>query len=363
MTDQTWEPMNELKKRKKIKLLLCIFLLLLYSKAFSQNTPNEISVLFYNVENLFDIKNDPLTSDDEFTPKGDRRWTYKRFLKKLNDLSKVLLNVSGWYPPELIALCEVENRYVLEKLLNDTPLQRFPYKIIHKESPDPRGIDVALLYNNEQFYPLEYQYFPLKNQDDSDIRTREILYVSGIVNKSDTIHLFANHWPSRYSGLLESQSLRNLAARTLRNQIEILHKNHPNPKIIIVGDFNDQPTDESLSLHLDAKNISESESDIIPDTRKLYNLSYPWMEDETGTLKYQSQWSVFDQIIVSGSLLNTEGSIFTKPEWAQIVKLPFLFENDERYGGQKTNRTYNGFRYQGGFSDHLPILLKLRFNH
>ncbi len=361
MTDQTWEPMNELKKRKKIKLLLFLFLLLFYSIAFSQNTPHEISVLFYNVENLFDIKNDPNTLDDEFTPNGDRRWTYKRFVKKLNDLSKAILSSSGWNPPELIALCEIENRYVIERLLNDTPLRRYPYRIIHKESPDPRGIDVALLYNNEHFYPLNYQYFPLKNPDDSDIKTREILYVSGIINKTDTIHLFANHWPSRYSGLLESQSLRNLAARTLRKQIEILHENHPNPKIIIIGDFNDQPTDESLTLHLGTKNISETE--IIPDTRKLYNLSYPWINNELGTLKYQSQWSVFDQIIVSGSLLNTESSIFTKPEWAQIVKLPFLLEKDERYGGQKTNRTYNGFRYQGGFSDHLPILLKLRFNH
>ena len=342
MKDQIWEPMSELKKRKKIKLLLFFFFLLSYSTAFSQNVPNEISVLFYNVENLFDIKNDPHTLDDEFTPRGDRRWTYKRFEKKLNDLSKTILSASGWKPPELIALCEIENRYVLERLLNDTPLQRFPYKIIHKESPDPRGIDVAFLYNNEHFYPLEYQYFPLKNPDDSDIKTREILYVSGIINKSDTIHLFANHWPSRYSGLLESQPLRNLAARTLRRQIELLQENHPNAKIILIGDFNDQPTDESLSLHLGTENISESV--IIPDTQKLYNLSYQWMNEELGTLKYQSQWSVFDQIIVSGALLNKESSIFTEPEWAQIVKLPFLLENDDRYGGQKTNRTYYGFR-------------------
>jgi len=351
--------MSELKRKRKTKFFLACILLFFSAEIFSQNTPEEFNILFYNVENLFDIKNNPETLDDEFTPSGERRWTYKRFQKKLLDISKVILNASGWKPPQLVALCEVENMYVLEKLLSDTPLQSHSYKIIHKESPDRRGIDVTLLYNEKEFYPIEYQYIPLKNQSDSVLQTREILYVSGILAETDTIHLFANHWPSRYSGLLESLENRTLAAKTLRNKIEELQQKFANPKIVIMGDFNDQPSDESLLLHLGAVEIPQPST---TDAQQLYNLSFPWMKDDLGTLKYQSQWSVFDQIIITGSLLNTSEQIFTRPEWASIVKLPFLFEKDERYGGLKTYRTYSGFRYNGGFSDHLPVMLKIQLN-
>jgi endonuclease/exonuclease/phosphatase family metal-dependent hydrolase len=351
--------MSELKKRRETKFFLACILLFFPAEIFSQNTPNEFTILFYNVENLFDLKDDPKTLDDEFTPSGDRRWTYKRFQKKLLDISKVILNASGWKPPQLVALCEVENSYVLEKLLSETPLQAHPYKIIHKESPDRRGIDVALLYNENEFYPTDYQYIPLKDRQDSVLQTREILYVSGILAETDTVHLFANHWPSRYSGLLESHENRTLAARVLRKKAEELQEKFLNPKIIIVGDFNDQPTDESILLHLGAIQIPKNGE---TDAQQLYNLSFPWMNEELGTLKYQSQWSVFDQIIVTGSLLNTDGQLFTRPEWANTAKLPFLFEKDERYGGLKINRTYSGFRYNGGFSDHLPVLLKIQLN-
>ena len=316
--------------------------------------------MFYNVENLFDTKDDPLTSDDEFTPQGARRWTNKRFNKKLNDLAKVILSASGWETPGLIALCEVENQYALDKLRENTPLKKMSYKTIHKDSPDFRGIDVAFLYDEAVFYPLEYHYFPLTGPDGEILKTREILYVSGVIAGSDTIHLFANHWPSRYSGLLESKDLRKLAAETLRSQVEKLQENYVNPKIVIVGDFNDQPDDESVSVHLGAEEFADVED--FNDMLKLWNLSYAWMNKEIGTLKYQSQWSVFDQIIVSGALLHQENGLFTRPEWAQIAKLPFLLEKDERWGGQRLNRTYYGFKYQGGFSDHLPVLLKLRIN-
>lgn len=352
--------MSELKKRMKNKALLFCLFILICGKTFPQQNSNETTILFYNVENLFDIKDNPETNDDEFTPKGDRRWTYKRFNQKIQNISKVILSASGWEPPEVVALCEIENRFVLEMLISKTPLESYPYKIIHKESPDSRGIDVALLYNENDFYPLEYKYIPLRLENDSVLSSREILYVSGIVKNTDTLHIFVNHWPSRYSGLLESQSLRNLAANILRTEIEILQEKHSKPNIVIVGDFNDQPSDESILVHLGAAEYSENSSNI--DENQIYNLSFSWMNQELGTLKYQSQWSVFDQIMVSGNLLKTENKLFTRPEWAKIVQLPFLLEKDERYGGIKTNRTYYGFRYQGGFSDHLPVLLKLQLN-
>jgi hypothetical protein len=358
MTAQIWELLSELKRKMKNRLFIFSLFLLLHIAAFSQHASGEFTLIFYNVENLFDIVNDPLTMDEEFTPKGDRRWTYKRFHKKLLDISKVILGASGWHPPHLIALCEIENRYVLEKLLSDTPLRSFPYKIIHKESPDRRGIDVALLYNADVFYPLEYNYLPLKTKNDSVIKSREILYVSGILNNTDTLHLYANHWPSRYSGLMETRSLRNLAANILHEHVQLLQKKHFEPKVIITGDFNDQPGDESLSVYLNAIKFSDNRTET-----QLYNLSFPWTKQEIKTLKFQSQWMVFDQIIVSGSLLNENAPIFTRPEWAEIVQLPFLLEKDEKFGGMKINRTYIGFKYNGGFSDHLPVLLKLQTNH
>ena len=310
--------------------------------------------MFYNVENLFDPFDDPASADEEFTPKGARRWTYKRFNKKLINTSKVILNAAGWTPPHLIVVCEVENRFVLEKLLNDTPLNAYPYKIIHKESPDTRGIDVAFLYNSDTFYPLEYRYYPLHDPLGEVLKSRELLYVCGILNERDTLHIFGNHWPSRYSGLLESQSGRQIAAQTLRTCIDQVQKNYKNPKIIVSGDFNDQPTDKSITFYLKAL-----EPEAFPGQQNLYNLSQEWLNEEIQTLKYQTQWSVFDQVIVSGSLIEPEKGCYTKPEWARIVKLPFLLEKDERYGGRRLFRTYYGYRYQGGYSDHLPILLQI----
>jgi hypothetical protein len=351
--------MSALKKKMKNSSFLFFLLLLLVTfHCFSQESSTDFSVLFYNAENLFDPNDTDLPGDDEFTPAGERHWTYKRLNAKLLNISKVILSASGWQPPGIIGLCEVENRNVLERLVDKTPLSSFHYQVIHKESPDHRGIDVALLYNTDQFYPIEYKYYPLQFKNDSIIATREILYVSGIAMGTDTIHFFINHWPSRYSGLLESRPIRNVAARLLKEKVDELFNTYASPKIIIMGDFNDQPTDESLIKYLGVKNISEK-----TDLNSLYNMSFGWLEKGGGTLKYQSQWSVFDQIIVSGALLQSHlKGFFTQPENAKILDKPFLLEKDERYGGMQPFRTYNGYRYHGGFSDHLPVLLQLEKN-
>lgn len=345
---------NELKRKMMNRTFIIVLFILFSFLSFSQNNSDDISILFYNVENLFDIYDNPISEDDEFTPQGVRHWTTKKLNSKLSHISKVILSAAGWTPPTVVALCEIENRNVLEKLISKTPLKSQPYKIIHKESPDHRGIDVALLYNKNEFNPIKYNYFPLKDKRDSIIKTREILYVSGVINGVDTVHLFINHWPSRYSGLLETQSSRNSAAKLLRQKVDEVFEKYNSPKIIIMGDFNDQPTDESVSVYLKAKEIKGEIED-----GGLYNLSYNWLKEKRGTLKYQSQWSVFDQIIVSGELLNTTTGLFVKPGDATIVSHSFLFVKDEKYGGEKPNRTYYGYTYKGGFSDHLPVLLRL----
>lgn len=355
MKGPIWARTNESRRKMKSSFPLAVLFSVLFGfAANSQNNPTAYHLLFYNVENLFDPENDAQTEDDDFTPDGGRYWNYNRLSEKLNNISKVILSASGWNPPEMIGLCEVENRNVLEKLLHQTPLKNFPYKFIHKDSPDDRGIDVAFIYNEEIFYPLNYQYIPLKNKNDELVKSREILYVSGVLNKTDTLHLFVNHWPSRYSGLLETRQKRNLAANILKEKTEEVFKNRPSAKIIIMGDFNDQPTDESVTKHMNATPVSNQ---IAP--RKLYNLSANWINEEKGTLKYQSQWYVFDQFIVSGTLLAKNSGLTTEKENASIVAFDYLLEQDERYGGIKPNRTYTGFKYNGGFSDHLPILLKL----
>lgn len=319
----------------------------------AQQISAQHSILFYNVENLFDTRDDNMTEDDSFTPDGELHWTNKRLNLKLLNISKVILSASGWNVPDIVVFAEIENRSILEKLINNTPLKSVSYKIIHKESADSRGIDVGMLYNPEHFYPLEYYYYPLivKNKP---INTREILYVSGILNGKDTLHIFGNHWPSRYSGFLETKSLRKAAAGLLREKFEELNIKYQNPKIVILGDFNDNPEDESISAVLLAKKVELPIAE-----NQLYNLFFDIKTSEQGSMKFQSQWYVFDQIIVSGSLLTATKGICTKPENARILSFPFLLEQDEKYGGQKPFRTYYGFSYNGGFSDHLPVLLQL----
>jgi endonuclease/exonuclease/phosphatase family metal-dependent hydrolase len=331
-----------------------IWVFLFFSVHLSaQQNFSEFSVLFYNVENLFDTRDEPQVDDDNFLPEGELHWTNKRFSQKLLNLSKVILSVSEWNIPDIIIFAEIENRAVLEKLIDFTPLKSYPFKIIHKESPDHRGIDVGLIYNSSNFSPVEYNYYPFE-VNGAIVETRELLYVSGVFNGSDTVHIFGNHWPSRFSGLLETKDLRIAAAKLLRNKVDELNLKYNSPKIIILGDFNDNPEDESMTEVLKAERVEQPVSE-----NKLYNLFFDLKRDNQGSLKFQSQWFIFDQVIVSGSLISNNKALHVQPENAKILALPFLLENDKKFGGKKPFRTYYGYSYNGGFSDHLPVLLKL----
>jgi endonuclease/exonuclease/phosphatase family metal-dependent hydrolase len=338
--------------RNKTLLVIGLFLFTTLSPK-AQQKPSSFSVMFYNLENFFDTKDDTLSSDENYTPDGELHWTFNRFEQKKQNISKVIMAAGGWKMPDLVVLCEIENRYVIDKLLSDTPLKKTPYRVIHKDSPDHRGIDVAMIYNSESFYPLDYKYYHLEYKEE-EIATREILYVSGVVNGTDTLYIFGNHWPSRYSGVLETQELRVAAASLLKGKIDELFRLLADPKIIVVGDFNENPSDAAIISVLQA----EPRGDTI-ENEQLYNLSAAWEKPNYGTLKYQSQWYIFDQIMVSGALLLPGYNLHTKQSDATIVNLPFLLEDDKKFVGKKPFRTYNGFNYQGGFSDHLPVLLKL----
>jgi len=322
--------------------------------ALAQPESGNFNILFYNLENLFDVVDDSITNDESFTPKGEMHWTTGRLNTKINNVSKVIVAAGGWKTPDILIFCEVENSYVLHKLAKSYSLKKYEYQIIHKESPDHRGIDIAMFYRRESFYPLAYRYYPLIMNGET-VATREMLYVTGIVNSKDTLHIFGNHWPSRYSGLLETKELRETSARLLREKIDDLQKNYESPKIVVLGDFNENPQDYPILQILKAENAIDPFSG-----ESLYNLSANWPKPGRGTMKFQSQWFVFDQIMVTGNLLISEKGISAKPDDAKIVDLPFLFQPDEKFGGQKLFRTYYGFDYQGGFSDHLPVMIQLQ---
>ncbi len=312
----------------------------------------DCTFMFLNTENFFDNENDPLTNDEEFTPEGDRHWTGGKFYAKAERIGKVIVAAGKWNAPVFVGLCEIENLKVLQLLTGVAPLKKYNYQIIQKDSPDERGIDVALIYRPELFAPFDYEAIPVTDPNDKSFRTRDILRVSAVFNGCDTLHVFVNHWPSRYGGIMETVPRRKLAAERLKSAIAELKRLYPKPKIICVGDFNDSPKDESVAKTLGAKSEMSAES-----TGELVNLSYSWMSRSVQTIKSQYSWDVFDQIIVSDSFLQS-GKCYEYNS-AEIFDASFLLEPDAKFGGVRPKRTFVGLKYQEGFSDHLPVLLKV----
>ncbi|HZL10908.1 MAG TPA: endonuclease [Prolixibacteraceae bacterium] len=341
-----------------MKLLLIVsglFFIMLYKDCYCQDDllKNEFTFMFYNVENFFDCENDSLTNDDEYTPEGNRRWIMSRLHTKAERLAKVILASGKWNPPVFVGLCEIENLHVLELLTQHAPLNKYSYRVVQKDSPDERGIDVALIYRPELFRPFDYQAIPVVDPIDQSFRTRDILRVSGVLNGCDTLHLFVNHWPSRYGGIMETIRYRRLAAETLKKSIQSLNATFSGAKIICMGDFNDTPKDESLVRVFDAKEYDN------PQIKgEMINLSFRWLSNTVQTIKSQYTWEVFDQWIVSDSFLESKDCF--KFLNAEIFNASFLLEPDAKFGGVKPKRTYVGFKYHEGFSDHLPVLIRVQ---
>lgn len=321
-----------------------------------ENGKRNFRVMFYNVENFFDVYNDSLKKDDEFLPTGKKYWNSFKYNHKIKAIYKVIVAAGGWELPEIVGLCEVENFQVLFDLLKKTPLANTDYRIIHQESPDPRGIDVAMLYRKNRFSPVFIRAIPIKFNNSSGYGTRDILYVKGVALHTDTLHVFINHWTSKWSGVLNSEVKRMQQGRILRTYADSILSVNKHAKIIIMGDFNDQPDNKSILVGLEAKIPNDREI----SNNQLYNLSYRLLADERiGTHKHQSQWSVIDQFIVSGHVLGATNGLKTLLQGVSIFDPPFLLTADEKYHSQKPFRTYLGYKYIGGFSDHLPVFLDL----
>ena len=305
-------------------------------------------VMFWNVENYFDTYDNPSTTDEEFTPTGDNRWGRARFEKKRDDIAKTILLAADQYGdlPALIGLAEVENAFVLQELLEETPLARTQYKYIHKDSPDSRGIDVALLYREELFTPLETKYIGFS------FPTRDVLYTKGVVNGLDTLHIMVNHWPSKRGNETSSGRKREYVSLKVSHVVDSILLGNPAANIVLMGDFNDTPASSPL------KNLGQ-----------LTNLA-KWADGAEGSYKYRESWSMIDQFLVSDNLIKEESSIKEKneafrPQWIythrgmEIFAPEALFAEDATYMGVKPKRTYSGPRYLGGISDHLPVVFKL----
>lgn len=312
-------------------------------------------VVFYNPENLFDSFRDSLINDEEFTPVGIRAWSYSRFVKKCQTLGKVLVATGGWEAPEIIGLCEVENHFVLRKLLEHSALGRLNYRIVHYDSPDARGIDVAMLYRPEKFTLLHSEPIKVVFPGADARSTRDILYVKGMALDADTLHMFVNHWPSRYGGYMITKPLREFTGALLRTRVDSILLYDQQANILIMGDLNDPPDEYSVQYSLGAKLDS---TNLMPG--ELFNLMSNQFGDPTrGTHKYRQTWSTIDHHIVSESLLRGKGRLKVHPRGAVIFDADFLLEDDPVHTGKRPNRTFIGMQYHGGYSDHLPVNLDI----
>lgn len=335
---------------KLTRLTLIALLLVGTSPVFAQKKPVHFTAMFYNVENLFDTVNDPAIQDEEYLPTAQIPWNTERYNLKIDHISKVMASVDSPVLPDIIGMAEIENLSVLQSLVRSANLRANGYKIIHFDSPDERGIDVAMLYKSSSFKLLKAEPVKVALPSADRDRTRDILYVKGLALKKITIHIFINHWPSRNGGQEVSEKNRLAAAAVLRQRIDLILAADPFANILVMGDLNDNPTDKSISEVLSAAAPATTYS-----TSLLYNLSLPRYKNGEGSLFYKS-WDMFDQVIVSGDLLiqgkglkcMPNDAIVFKPEWV-------LYKN--KNGEMVPNRTATR-EYHGGYSDHLPVFVK-----
>lgn len=319
-------------------------------------------VMEWNVENLFNTRHDTLKEDHEFLPTSIRHWTYQKYRKKLTDIARVIVAAGEWTPPALIGLCEVESDSVLNDLTRYSPLKELGYRYVITQSPDVRGMDVGLLYQRDVFKLLSYSSIaisPIKHTRP----TRDILHVSGLILTGDTLDLLICHFPSRSRGVKESEPYRLHAASLLRQLTDSLLQQRSNPKLIIMGDFNDYPSDKSIKTVLQVNEVPHPANVPYPSSRqqaicpqKLYHLlAGKTQSREFGSYKYKGEWGLLDHLIVSGSLLDSSTNFYTEVQKANVLRLPFILTEDHQYGGDEPFRTYKGMKYQGGISDHLPV--------
>lgn len=297
----------------------------------------------YNVENLFDSRHDTLKNDTEFLPSADRGWNSVRFYRKIKALSKVIWAASGDYAPDLIGLCEVENDFCMRTLTHYSALSDVGYRYVMTQSQDERGMDVALMYQPASFGYLGHECLRV-NTPYGFRPTRDLLHVYGRVLSGDTLDIFVVHFPSRINGEKASEPYRLKAAERLRHAVDSLVRVRRKALQLVMGDFNDYSSNRAL-----VQVLCSGKDGLIDLTAGI----------KEGTYKYKGEWGMLDHVLVSASLLEKDESLKVVEGSCKVLRLPFLLQEDDVYGGFQPFRTYRGMRYQGGFSDHLPLRFEL----
>ena len=310
------------------RIIYIIFLSLIFSLPILAEK-SSLRIVSYNVENLFDTKHDTLKNDSSFLPEGMHHWTYRRYQTKIDRIAQVLVNIGGWESVPLVGLCEVENARCLRNLCYE--LRRFHYKYVHYDSPDERGVDVALLYDSTRVSILNRR--ALSPSLDGDA-TRDILYVSALYEQRDTVHVMMCHLPSQLGGASNTDWKRQRAKSLIQSQIDSILLLQPSANIVVMGDMNTSAQDDLMGM---------------------VNLMIPIQKMGQGTHKYQGIWTCLDQFYVSQSIATKATTTIFSPWW--------LLEEDTKYLDYKPHRTYIGYRYNDGYSDHLPIVLHLRLDN
>ena len=336
-------------------ILITIFTLGIIININAQKKYTAVVIGFYNLENLFDTIDQPNVQDEEFTPEGPKLWNSEKYWLKQKHMARVISEIGTEVNPDgaaILGISEVENENVIKDLVNQPVLKNRNYHYIHYDSPDRRGVDVAMLYNPKYFKPYKSSSHRLYIKELADYSTRDQLLVDGVLAGGDTIHIIVNHWPSRYGGEKRSRWLRNAAADLSRHIADSILSENPNARIIMMGDLNDDPVNKSVTAHFKAvgKRNKLKNADF-------FNPMWEFYKKGMGSLAYHDSWNMFDQIIISKSLLGNDYSHY-KFLKAKIFRKPYLLNKEGRYRGYP-RRTFVGNTWQGGYSDHLPVYIVL----
>jgi predicted extracellular nuclease len=330
----------------KNNILSLLFALTL---AFAAQAQKQLIVAFYNQESLFDTINDPDKNDEEFLPMEHRKYT-----NKINNMAKVIASMNEGNGPDILGMCEVENDNVLNDLTKNKQLAKLKYGFVRFDSPDERSIDNALLYQSKKFTLVASKAYPVIFSDNPKWKTRDILMVKLMVKQTKTpLIVLVNHFPSRIGGEAESAPKRKQAATVLRNVYDSIVKADPSTPVIMMGDFNDEPTDESMKQVLNAKGHTSE----LANT-DLFNAMYELKEQKKGSHYYKNEWSALDQIIMSNNLVSCTGKVCYKTQSVSIYQQDWMIEQEGKYKGSPL-RTFGGQKYLNGYSDHLPVYVIL----